>query len=129
MDAQILSLELKLEQAQQELLRSLQAEQRYADQSREHRAEMVNGDLTYHQRESHQRLHVQFAGQYTGQRRESERLRYAIGKLQRLVQEARDLRQLSDQVLMSRMNASAPVALTHDQCAGMDECGGIEVAA
>lgn len=115
------TLEQQLAQAQQDLLASIAAELAYGDKAREHRAEMVNTELTYQQRETQQRLYLQFFGQHTGQRQESERLRFAIAKLQRAIQEERDLRILSDEVLLARLKAQQPTALTAEQVAAMDE--------
>lgn len=119
MDAR--NLEHQLAQAQQDLLTSIEAELAYGDKAREHRAEMVNPELTYQQREAQQRLHLQYAGQHVGQRRESDRLRFAVAKLQRAIQEERDMRILSDEVLLERLKAQQPVKLSAEQVAAMDE--------
>ncbi len=63
------TLEQQLAQAQQDLLASIAAELAYGDKAREHRAEMVNPELTYQQRETQQRLYLQFFGQHTSNER------------------------------------------------------------
>lgn len=115
------SLEQKLQQAQQELADSLAAEMRYSAQAAEHRACMADPALTFHQREAHQRAMLQYVGQQAGQRTETCRVRLIVSKLQRAIQEERDLHILSDEVLLARLKAQQPVALTAEQEAGMDE--------
>lgn len=114
------NLTQQLHQAQQDLVASLAAEQRYGDAAREHRAEAANLELSFHQREAQHRAYIQMFGQHSGQRAETERLRMVVSKLQRALQEERDLVALSNAEFLGRLQRSQPFTLSPAMAEGMD---------
>lgn len=114
------SLQAQLQQAQQDLAASMAAEQRYGDAAREYRAEAANLELSFHQREAQHRAYIQMHGQYIGQQAETTHLLIQVARLQRLVQEDRDMAALSNAALLERLQRSQPFMLDPGMAEGMD---------
>ena len=114
------SLHAQLLQAQQDLAASLAAELHYGCAAREYRAEASNLELSFHQREAQHRAYIQMHGQYVGQRAETTRLQVLVARLQRLIQEDRDMAALSNAEFLARVQRSQPFTLSPAMAEGMD---------